>query len=556
MSRTSTYALLRLPAVYLSFALALLFGTGIASAFDRLPGDPEWPNDTWSFYIDADSFDDYIDPQATLSLTESDYVWWVLYAASQWVVRGLADFEFDYQGTTSSNCYGSIADGNETNADGMSVVGSRPSCSTDCTDRGRMLPVELNGYGDFVEVDICMFSDGVTWDVESDLTDWDLIGSLTHEFGHAMGLDHTEDTTMHGGGFGTGNTIRRFLTGDDADGVRSIYGTRTLDEYLLPFSMSTNAIGNIFSKPGALNLPAAGAIALDGGSWYTLRATLNTSQNALFVDRTPYPANSGSSWSNYSLAVSSWLPPALAANDHASDQTISIVLPGDYTLYTGTCNGITSWTSTNLFASATSTTTGDICTSHSVGLAFDPGSDRWVLAYVGLYDNGSVNEGRQSEIMMRTSSDGRTWSAMTELQTGFHTIDAPSIACNDTDGCVLSFADSSTDTPRPRNVAFHVGSSLEGYVPVIDSSQTESANFVARTPAMGVTSSGSFVQLLFWASSYHDHANGRSSLYSRTSATLPLSYPGGWTSLGDQSSITPTIISHYQRSNVQIHIAE
>jgi hypothetical protein len=77
-----------------------------------------------------------------------------------------------------------------------------------------------------------VFNTNTAWHVNSD---YDVLTVAIHEFGHALGMDHSAISTADM--YATYNAIKQTLTSDDTSGIQSIYSTRTADAN----NSSTNA---------------------------------------------------------------------------------------------------------------------------------------------------------------------------------------------------------------------------------------------------------------------------------------------------------------------------
>jgi predicted Zn-dependent protease len=140
------------------------------------------------------------------------------------------------------------------------------------------------------------FDDAETWTVNVPVPagGWDLVTIAAHEFGHSLGLNHTDiaDALM----FPTfpPGSLHRFLAQDDINGIRSIYGVRFPDWQQLDNNSATVGIeadgndlyqlhntGSIWKFTGTPltgwleldNNPATVGIEADGNDLYQLHST-------------------------------------------------------------------------------------------------------------------------------------------------------------------------------------------------------------------------------------------------------------------------------------------
>jgi hypothetical protein len=82
---------------------------------------------------------------------------------------------------------------------------------------------------------------------------------------------------MDPGGQGNNNTLTRYLSEDDIDGVRDIYGTWVQDDHMLRYGSTTAAWPAAFLKPGSSNLPSGATITRSVGIWRVLVAARDMS---------------------------------------------------------------------------------------------------------------------------------------------------------------------------------------------------------------------------------------------------------------------------------------
>ncbi len=134
------------------------------------------------------------------------------------------------------------------------------------------LPPAFNGgtlAGDIV------INDNASWAINSD---YDLQTVATHEFGHALGLDHSALSTADM--YSTYNAMKQSLTTDDISGIQAVYGARQPDAYDAGSGNNTSATAsNITSSldgNGQASIPSLNLTNNDT-DWFTVTAPANTS---------------------------------------------------------------------------------------------------------------------------------------------------------------------------------------------------------------------------------------------------------------------------------------
>jgi hypothetical protein len=140
------------------------------------------------------------------------------------------------------------------------------------------LPPPLNGYPEAGDI---VFNSSQNW---TTTTGYDLLTVAIHEFGHALGLGHSEITTADM--YAYYNGFKTYLTADDVAGAQAIYGPRQMT----PISTATvtNAT-NYTSKATALDItsllnPTTGQVTLNNlditsaysGNWFQVTAPAST----------------------------------------------------------------------------------------------------------------------------------------------------------------------------------------------------------------------------------------------------------------------------------------
>lgn len=134
------------------------------------------------------------------------------------------------------------------------------------------LPPAFNGgtlAGDIV------FNNNVLWGIG---TDYDIQTVAIHEFGHALGVDHSALSTADM--YSTYNAMKPSLTADDISGIQAVFGARQADAYDAGASNGTSAnasnITSALDGNGQASIPSLNLTNNDT-DWYTVIAPANTS---------------------------------------------------------------------------------------------------------------------------------------------------------------------------------------------------------------------------------------------------------------------------------------
>ncbi|MEZ6197505.1 MAG: matrixin family metalloprotease [Planctomycetota bacterium] len=140
-------------------------------------------------------------------------------SANAWHDQACADFTFNYLGSTSST---SVSPNGNNIVFYSSAAGNGTLAVT--TSWGTGGPGGVTYFSDF---DIRFYGD-ISWSTSPNGSQYDIQGVATHEFGHALGMDHSTTvstaTMWASTGAGSNSVSRRSLEMDDINGVLALYG--------------------------------------------------------------------------------------------------------------------------------------------------------------------------------------------------------------------------------------------------------------------------------------------------------------------------------------------
>ena len=261
-----------------------------------------WASGTLAFKSNVSSLNSALSNNG-LSLSSTQYEWWVNYAISNWRERTGANMTVTYNGTSSKAC-GVSGDSENT------VAGQATCLEPGCTTWAQTVwSFSTTSPNPMVEADICVYGNSATWRVRLDqlsgTSNKDFVGVLVHEFGHALGLNHTSQSVMDSPTFNTGNALARYPYADDVAciiGSGGTYGSRSLSlKFIQRVDNSSWSSSSTTIPTLTTDMHPSGAIARYGTNGSKFLYARHGTNRQVYYARTPYPPYSGSTWDDYTL---------------------------------------------------------------------------------------------------------------------------------------------------------------------------------------------------------------------------------------------------------------
>jgi hypothetical protein len=137
------------------------------------------------------------------------------------------------------------------------------------------LPPPINGGTDAGDI---LINSNINFQINSN---YDLMTVMAHEFGHSLGMGHTQSANTTAVMYRNYNGIKQSLTSDDTSGIQSIYGAPQPDAYDSNGSKNNTAfnsanISSSIGSNGQIAIPALEITTINDVDWYSVTVPSST----------------------------------------------------------------------------------------------------------------------------------------------------------------------------------------------------------------------------------------------------------------------------------------
>lgn len=543
---------------------ALVVAVPNAEAWSREFCEAHWSSGHYAYKVNSASFPPRLQPLNTM--TADQYLWWIQYGISQWKERTNGALVYpDYLGDTAVLANMNSADGTNLIAATTGCYQFDPYCAyyavtqypsiSGCDPTTTIFESDVtffdrNGSG-FIQ-----FRSLTNQEYHQNVPEQGFQGAMTHEAGHVFGLAHQPGAVMATPD--PGQNLSRFPTGDDINGMRSAYPPSGNPGWfwrkLTPSGWSSQSA----SLPGWTYANPTAAIGAFGGT-NASRVVVGCvgSDDLVYFTRASLPLGSGTTWtqSAASATIKSNRPPGIAARKNGSALWVA-AWPNVWSYTSSPCPGATVEVSTNGFDSGALVNLPTVCTVQQIALTHDAQSDRFVMAYSRRNVTSIFGLNPQNDsLVMRTSSDGVTWSNEQPICSDgsgcaggsrlLYGLDGVGIACGQFGRCLLTYHDDSGYDPMIKVRGFNVVAGTTSVDPASGGFPDRIQRTLPAAAAVDGFGLDSFLFAELWSTNPADWSHSRGALWVASSGTLPTT-SWSWTNVNQKSKHAPALATGNQ----------
>ena len=557
------------------FFLAVCFAPAASHAFETIGAS--WPSGVYSFRANLAKLVSDLPGSPFANTLDAEF--WVTNAASTWSEQSGANVNPTYVGTTTAPC-GFTLVGQQwvgPGKDGINTISidecKRKAGTNDyfLLSSGETVPCSLTepvrayralSGSTLTEVDICFLSNSNSLPygaiAESLVGKNDVVGALVTMFGLAFGLDFRSDvdakTVMHPTLFGAGNTLARFLYGDDIAGIQTIYGMMSSAQTTWRRRDTSGGWVSGAVLPAYYPMgPADGAIghAYQYDSDYTGLIALGLGAPGWVVFYSaPYPMTSGSSWSGswFGTGYSSHHPAAVSVNSgsywdaHWAMGWVGKLMTKDTCTVSGGNNlwSVYSEHAFSVYEPLGWTVTTPLCSIHQPEIVYHP-SNRFLVFYV---NRDFASPSNNDKVFVRSAysdppSGNLLWSNAQALPV--KSLGPVSAACSPNGTCALTVLTANTATPRPKMYSFTYDFITNVVTLGTSATQTYALQHRPAVNYRGADAKFTYAEAYASSGTYWDQHDGDMFSYSQT--TVP--FIGYSTSVGASTIHAPGLMEGY-----------